>query len=134
MILKSTVTAAKGTIEDVFAIIDDDFQNKYQTAITTALADQALLQDLAGAPLEQTPHQIDYLINRFHRQLGVSHHLVFDVHSGIIADELLNLKKDEALSKIASHVVTKMDSPQVLVEKTAKLIADALEATKKARS
>jgi hypothetical protein len=86
-------------------------QNKVETAIDQAIQ-MALKSVLAGDALAaelnycstQQSHNILYLQNRFHRQIGLVHTLSFDRHAGVLNSSLIQKDPKEVLAAIKQHL------------------------------
>lgn len=65
-----------------------------------------------GVPLAQISHQTPQLLNRFHKQLGLTYSIAFDPHTGSVYDRLLQcnqpIKLDAGQGVIAKEVLDKL--------------------------
>lgn len=76
-----------GPEEKVAHLVDHSVQKQLNDVFS---GDELLKEITKFERMNLTPHQVFYLKNRLHLQVGLIHRLIFDAHSGTILDELLD--------------------------------------------
>ena len=80
-----------------------------------------LMQELIGTKdIEQGAHQSIYLRNIIGQFAGVSQAVVFDPHTGVLYDNLVNKERDEVLAAFFRHV-----TPEVMANEVARAMNEA---------
>ena len=86
------------------------------------LADEIMLEKLAGVRSRQEAHQTLYLKNLLHTELGLPHTLTFDLHTETLPSGLVKATPKEILTSVLSFLTL----PK-LVECVKKAINEAMD-------
>jgi hypothetical protein len=97
------------------AKIENTVDTAVQIALKKTLASEPLLKELTGQnEVKQQSHQSLYLQNRYHKQIGLLHHLRFDPHTRTLYNCLIGKKTAEVLDAIKHHLKLQKEVKEAL--------------------
>lgn len=98
-----------GAVADVRGNLQKLTENSIQKTLGGIAEDTALLKQLAqNEKLAQINHTVNYVLNRFGRQIGLKHEIRFDFHTHVLNPALIDRSADSALPLIFAKITPKV--------------------------